>query len=145
MTQFICNTQHASIQLFTAPSGMNYTSLKGLPFNVSNKKDAQHFSDNYRFDKVGVVQRVVQAIAPRTVKPSATEEQEGDLDKFMSEMKMSDKSKETVKKLYASVPNLYAEFVAGATFPVIPKKHAKELKDALEEYDNEKHTMEVKP
>lgn len=132
MAKFICITQHSSLQSFTGPSGESYTSLRGRSFIVSSEQDIKYFEKNHRFEKEGLVKKIIAKATGKKPKVSVTDEEAEALDEFLEETSMSKKGKEEVKKFYGGLSKVTQEYLAGNQFEELPKTQAKKLIKALE-------------
>jgi hypothetical protein len=53
MAKFLCVTQIQNMANYSGPSGVSYTSLRGIPFNVISEIDVAYFDKKKQFEKVG--------------------------------------------------------------------------------------------
>ena len=136
MAKFICITQHAHLQSVRGPKGINYETLRGLPFVVTEKEDIAYFEKNKRFEKIGLAQAVARMIQKKTVIAPQTISQSEEMDMFLTKAGINEKSKEMIKKLHGSVGQLQAENVAGNRFDIIPRRQASKLIKSIEEIDD---------
>ena len=88
MAKFVCVTQEARIASFTGPSGNLYRSYRGQPLEVTNKLDLEFFKNKRQFEEYNFFK-----------KPKVPEVAETDLSKLLDDLKVSNKSKETLLAL----------------------------------------------
>ena len=121
MTKFICVTQMSSLASFTAPSGLNYQSTRGVSFEVTEPIDIAYFEKKRQFEKVGFFKK------PKVEEKTAIEED--NLKSTLDEINdLSNTSKAKILSAYDLVSQVKDDLETNKQRFDIPEKQLDSLK-----------------
>lgn len=100
--KFVCVTQMDGSNVYTGPSGTQYTSYLGESFNVENSDDIAFFEKNKRFEVEGLFKK------PKVQKPRVS-----DLAEELKDLGLSNKSMDTLVSAYETLEILRSQVLSG--------------------------------
>jgi hypothetical protein len=126
MVKFICLTQVNNLGSYGAPSGTNYVSLKGMPFEVNLKDDIDFFDNKKQFRRIGFVENVINKIIPVESK------NENELESFLDTItELSKTSKKKILSVYDTKEQVIDDIETDKQRFEIPSNQLEILKEKL--------------
>lgn len=124
MAEFIFLTNSADTTTFDGPSGFRYQIVRRNPFVVKNKMDVEFFSNNKRFEKIGLVKKLL-------MKPDLQKNPDMILEDELKTIKgLSEETIKNVVNLYYSIDHITDITTQNYDFdPSIPDEEGKLIRD----------------